>query len=219
MSMTRTLFDLASDARVTFVHSARTPADLIFAAELTGMAAMSQRLRLVFVCEEAPGNWPGYQGRLSPAMLRDIGPDLATREAFACGPDGYMESVRAMLGEAGLDPRRYHEESFTFEKLAGLPSAPEPNGPVSDTAFSVEFARSGRTVACQPGTFILDAALRAGLTLPSSCGEGMCGTCKSTLVSGSVDMSPNGGIRPREIAARKILLCCSTPLEDLVIDA
>jgi ferredoxin-NADP reductase len=214
MSMTRTLFDLASDATVTFVHSARTPADLIFAAELTAMAAASQRLRLAFVCEEAPGDWPGYQGRLSPAMLRAIAPDLATREALACGPDGYMKSVRAILGEAGLDPRRYHEESFTFEKLAAA-----PRGPVPGAAFSVEFARSGRTVACQPGTFILDAALRAGLTLPSSCGEGLCGTCKSTLVSGSVDMSHHGGIRPREIAARKILLCCSTPREDLVIDA
>jgi ferredoxin-NADP reductase len=223
MSMTRTLFDLASDATVTFVHSARTPADLIFAAELTAMAAASQRLRLAFVCEEAPGDWPGYQGRLSPAMLRAIAPDLATREALACGPDGYMKSVRAILGEAGLDPRRYHEESFTFEKLAAAPRAAAPRGPVPGpvpgTVFSVEFARSGRTVACQPGTFILDAALRAGLTLPSSCGEGLCGTCKSTLVSGSVDMSHHGGIRPREIAARKILLCCSTPREDLVIDA
>lgn len=223
MSMTRTLFDLASDARVTFVHSARTPADLIFAAELAAMAAVSRRLRLAFVCEEAPGDWPGYRGRLSPGMLRAIAPDLAACEAFACGPDGYMESVRAMLGEAGLDPRRYHEESFTFERLAGAPDAAEPRGPVPGavpgTVFSVEFARSGRTVACQPGTFILDAALRAGLTPPSSCGEGVCGTCKTTLVSGSVDMSHNGGIRPREIAARKILLCCSTPLEDLVIDA
>ena len=227
MSMTRTLFDLASDAPVTFVHSARTPADLIFAAELTAMAAVSPRLRLVLVCEDAPGDWPGYRGRLSPATLRAMAPDLATREAFACGPDGYMESVRAMLGEAGLDPRRYHEESFTFESLAGAPGAVEPRGPGpgtgtgtgTGTAFSVEFARSGRTVPCQPGTFVLDAALRAGLTLPSSCGEGMCGTCKSTLVSGSVDMSHNGGIRPREITAGKILLCCSTPREDLVIDA
>jgi ferredoxin-NADP reductase len=223
MSMTRALFDLASEARVTFVHSARTPADLIFAAELTAMAAVSQRLRPAFVCEEAPVDWPEYRGRLSPAMLRAIGPDLATCEAFACGPDGYMKSVRAMLSEAGLDPRRYHEESFTFEKLAAEPGAAEPHGPVPGpvpgTVFSVEFARSGRTVACQPGTFILDAALRADLTLPSSCGEGMCGTCKSTLVSGSVDMSHHGGIRPREITERKILLCCSTPLEDLVIDA
>jgi glycine betaine catabolism B len=231
MSMTRTLFDLASVADVVFAHSARTPADLIFAAELTAMAAVSPRLRLAFVCEGAPGDWHGYRGRLSFGMLQAIAPDLLSREVFACGPDGYMESVRAMLREAGFESARYHEESFTFEKLAGspgaagaaVPSAPVPasvSGPAPAAAgFSVEFTRSGRTVPCDPGTYILDAALRAGLTLPSSCGQGMCGTCKSTLVSGSVDMSHNGGIRPREIAAHKILLCCSKPLENLVIDA
>jgi glycine betaine catabolism B len=234
MSMTRTLFDLASVADVTFVHSARTPADVIFKRELTAMAAVSPRLRLAFVCEDAPGGWHGYRGRLSPGMLHSIAPDLPSHEVFACGPDGYMKSVRAMLGEAGFDLRRYHEESFTFEKLAGAPGAaaapvpvsasvsgpvPAPSPAAPAATFSVEFVRSGWTVPCEPGMYILDAALRAGLTLPSSCGEGMCGTCKSTLVSGSVDMSHNGGIRPREIAAHKILLCCSTPLEDLVIDA
>jgi ferredoxin-NADP reductase len=212
MSMTRTLTDLARAAEVTFVHSARTPADLIFAAELTAMAAVSPWLKLAFVCEDAPGDWPGYRGRLSSGILAAIAPDLLSREVFACGPDGYMASVRAMLGEAGFDLGRYHEESFTFSSVAAAPAAP-------GEAFSVEFTRSGRTVPCEPGMYILDAALRAGLTVPSSCGEGMCGTCKSTLVTGSVDMSHNGGIRPREIAARKILLCCSTPLEDLVIDA
>jgi hypothetical protein len=39
------------------------------------------------------------------------------------------------------------------------------------------------------------------------------------LLAGSVDMRHNGGIRPREIAQNKILLCCSKPLEDLAIDA
>ena len=221
MSMTRTLADLASDAEVTFIHSARTPSDLIFAAELTAMAAASPRLRLAFVCEDAPADWAGYRGRLSRETLAAVVPDLPARDVFACGPDGYMESVRALLAEAGFDFRRYHEESFTFERLAAAPGAgpPAAGDSASGTAFSVEFTRSGRTVACPPGTFVLDAALRAGLTVPSSCGEGVCGTCKSTLVSGSVDMAHNGGIRPREIAARKILLCCSTPLEDLVIDA
>ncbi|MFJ4974804.1 2Fe-2S iron-sulfur cluster-binding protein [Streptomyces coeruleorubidus] len=47
----------------------------------------------------------------------------------------------------------------------------------------------------------------------------MCGTCRTTLLSGSVDMQHNGGIRPREITQNKILLCCSKPLADLAIDA
>src|SRR5699024_11438508 len=54
--------------------------------------------------------------------------------------------------------------------------------------------------------------------VPSSCSEGMCGTCKSGLVSGEVEMNHAGGIRPKEIAAGKFLPCCSTPLTDLVVD-
>jgi glycine betaine catabolism B len=46
----------------------------------------------------------------------------------------------------------------------------------------------------------------------------MCGTCKTTLLSGSVDMQHNGGVRSREIAQVKVMLCYSKRLEDLVID-
>jgi hypothetical protein len=55
------------------------------------------------------------------------------------------------------------------------------------------------------------------LALPSSWGQGLCGTCSSTLISGKVDMQHRGGIRPREVAAGKVLLCCGRPLADLVI--
>ncbi len=85
-------------------------------------------------------------------------------------------------------------------------------------SFSVTFRRSQRIVACDADTFILDAASAAGLVLPFKCGRGVCGTCKSDLVSGEVDMQAAGGIRPREIAAGKILICCSKPVSDLVID-
>ena len=63
------------------------------------------------------------------------------------------------------------------------------------------------------------AAYAAGVRVPASCTQGMCGTCKSSKLSGEVDMQHNGGIRPREIAQGKILLCCSTPLGDVRIDA
>jgi hypothetical protein len=47
----------------------------------------------------------------------------------------------------------------------------------------------------------------------------MCGTGKSSLLGGMVEMNHAGGIRPREIAVGTILICCSTPTGDLVIDA
>jgi ferredoxin len=65
---------------------------------------------------------------------------------------------------------------------------------------------------------VLSAAKAAGMRLPSSCTKGLCGTCKSRLVSGKVDMKHQGGIRQREIDQGMVLICCSKPLTDLVVD-
>jgi ferredoxin-NADP reductase len=226
MSMTRTLYDLGSDADVLFIHSARTPADIIFRHELDAIAAVMPNIRVVHVCEgDYPAErWMGLRGRLSTPMLQALVPDLAERETYTCGPAAYMAAVRTILGEVGYDMRRYHEESFSFERLpvADVPRAVEgapPAGTENDTSYSVEFVRSGRFVTCGADEFVLDAALAAGLRLPSSCTQGMCGSCKTTKLSGEVDMQHNGGIRPREVAENKILVCCSKPLSDLRIDS
>jgi glycine betaine catabolism B len=82
----------------------------------------------------------------------------------------------------------------------------------------VTFAKSHREIACGEHQHVLAAAREAGVRLPSSCAQGMCGTCKVKLVSGEVDMKHNGGIRQREIDQGMVLLCCSTPRSDLVVD-
>jgi ferredoxin len=110
----------------------------------------------------------------------------------------------------------YHEESFDFAALQ------EDSAPVAesvDTAsFLVEFSKTRKTINVAAGRHILDAARAEGMRLPSSCTKGMCGTCKSKLVSGKVQMNHQGGIRQREIDAGMILICCSKPLSDLVIE-
>ncbi|WP_371573255.1 2Fe-2S iron-sulfur cluster-binding protein [Streptomyces sp. NBC_01314] len=245
MSMTRTMYDLGSDADVLFVHSARTPADIIFRRELEAMTAVMPNIRVVHVCEDdnPSERWMGLRGRLSAPLLQALAPDLDERETYTCGPAGYMASIRGILGEVGYDMRRYHEESFSFESLpassvptpvdgGGAATPPDAVGadegdhaPASDeetgapTTYSVEFVRSGRTVTCAADGTLLDAAYAAGLRPPASCTAGMCGTCKTTMLSGEVDMQHNGGIRPREVAQNKILICCSKPLSDVRIDA
>ena len=52
----------------------------------------------------------------------------------------------------------------------------------------------------------------------TSCGKGVCGTCRVKLLSGRVDMQHNGGIKQREIDQGWILACCSKPLSNLVIE-
>jgi len=228
MSMSRAHHDLAEDRDIVFVHSARTPDDIIFARELDLIAANQANFRTSFVVERlgARTNWPGVTGFLTLPLLKLIAPDFMEREIFTCGPAPYMKAVRGLLDEAGFDRTRYHEESFSFESLTAGAVAEVPiaeaataeNGHAATSQFSVSFAKSGREIACGAAQHVLDAARQAGVRLPASCTQGMCGTCKVRLVSGQVDMKHNGGIRQREIDQGMVLLCCSKPLSDLVID-
>src|SRR5262249_16242842 len=237
--MTRTLCDLGSDADVLFIHSARTPADIIFRRELDAIAAVMPNIRVTHVCEgDYPAErWMGLRGRLSTAMLQALAPHLHERETYTGGPAAYMASVRTILTEIGYDMRNYHEESFSFDALpaSDLPpllddeqsaltagphdTAESPTAGSEKVSYNVEFVRSGRTVTCGADENVLDAAYAAGLNLPATCTQGMCGTCKTTKPSGDVDMQHNGGIRPKEITQNKVLICCSKPRSDLRIDS
>lgn len=226
MSMARAHDDLASEVDILFVHSARTPADIIFRDETALMERHRPRFRAVAVCEGdspeggTPGErWDGFRGRLSLPMLRQIAPDLLEREVFTCGPSPYMAAVRAMLGEAGFDMGRYHEESFDFSELArSEPEIPAEIAALEAGSFKVEFTKSRRRIECAADATVLAAARAAGMRPPSSCTQGKCGACKTRLVSGTVDMKHAGGIRQREIDQGMILICCSRPTSDLVIE-
>ncbi|SON53613.1 3-ketosteroid-9-alpha-hydroxylase reductase subunit [Hartmannibacter diazotrophicus] len=224
MSMARSFHDLAEQRDIVFVHAARSPADIIFRDELALMARNLPDFRFAAVCEgdTIAERWNGFSGRLTLDMLKLIAPDFMEREIFVCGPSPFMMAVRMMLGEAGFDMVRHHEESFNFEEL----SAAEPEVAAEVTAaedtgvktFRVEFAKSKKVIEVPEDAFVLEMARKAGMRLPASCTKGMCGTCKSKLVSGEVEMKHAGGIRQREIDQGMVLICCSRPKTDLVID-
>ncbi|GAA2024925.1 hybrid-cluster NAD(P)-dependent oxidoreductase [Pseudokineococcus marinus] len=246
MSMARTLVDLGSTADVVLLNSVRTPADVIFRDELRAMDAIGTHLRVETLASTVPEGerWRGHRGRLDAQRLADLVPDLREREVFVCGPEPYMRMVREALLAVGHDPARRHEETFTFEELPraefgdgvadalvpyeptdahGQPLAGGADEPAAEEGatptYVVQLTRSGRSIECGADETVLQAAFRAGLTPPSSCSEGVCGTCKATLLEGEVDMQHNGGIRPREVRMGKVLLCSSKPLGNLSIEA
>ncbi|WGP06080.1 FAD-binding oxidoreductase [Bacillus subtilis] len=230
MSMVRSLLARQGGfgTDIVFVHSASTPLDIIFRAELEQLAEVAG-VSVIILCsrDSEVETWAGRRGRIDASTLAEVVPDAADRETFVCGPGPYMEAVRPLLAEAGVPSARTHEESFVFatspaDRLAkaGARTMAAGAGAAGATGVShaVEFTVSGRVVDCDESATVLDSALDAGLSVPSSCSEGACGTCKSVLVSGEVEMKHAGGIRPKEIAAGKFLPCCSTPLTDLVVE-
>ncbi len=219
MSMSRAGVDLGLDRDIVFVHSARTPADIIFRNELLCLSQAASRFRVLHVCEGkgSEESWQGPLGRLSTDLLEQSVPDFREREVFTCGPPLYMEAVRRLLQDAGYDMRRYHQESFDIGASDDVVEV-EPTQGDGQATFTVRLAKSGKMFTMEAGQTVLAAARKAGAVVPSSCSKGVCGTCKAALLAGSVDMQHSGGIRQREIDKGMRLLCCSRPTSDLVID-
>lgn len=217
MSMARELADATTPVDVVFLHAARTPADFVFRSELTNIANRLKGFRLYLLPEDLAGeqSWPGLSGRISRELFQLTVPDIAARTVMCCGPAPFMAAARKITAELGVPPERYIEESFdpvVEDVPATLPDT------VEDKVFEVAFLKQGKSIQVSTEQTVLSAAKKSGVRIPSSCSNGLCGTCKSKLTSGFVDMKPNGGIRQREIDAGFFLPCCSKPLSDLVID-
>jgi ferredoxin-NADP reductase len=218
MSMVRELVDSCDPADVVFMHAARTPQDLIFRDELACIARKLKGLRLHFLPESVAGepSWSGLTGRISIDYVRLAVPDIADRIVMCCGPAPFMVAARHIATELGVADANYLEESFDAAVIDEpiIPVVQE----VAAKTFQVTFSKQSRSIEVAGEQTVLSCAKKAGVRIPSSCANGVCGTCKSKLTSGSVDMSHNGGIRQREIDAGLFLPCCSKPLSDLVIE-
>ncbi|MBU2867319.1 hybrid-cluster NAD(P)-dependent oxidoreductase [Pacificibacter marinus] len=213
MSMTTFLLDKGCAPDIAFVHCARKPSELVFRQSLEKLANKGSGLDVSFVvtAPDAALNeaWNGHQGRLTPAMLEQIAPDYLDRDVYCCGPESFMRSVEDALITLGHDMSRYHEESF------GAPArnaAETTASTQTDTTTEVHFEVADRRHPCAPSDTVLAAAKEAGISIPTGCTFGLCGTCKVKKTAGDVHMAHNGGISEQDIAAGYILACCSKPL-------
>lgn len=130
-----------------FVHSARTPSDIIFRRELEAMASTAPALRVVpsIASRTRPREpWGGLRGFLSAEMLALVAPDLHERVVFCCGPAPYMAAVRRMLNEGRLGLQNYHGSPFSFEDLTMKEFATAAGDDLPD-ADGADAAPGGRT--------------------------------------------------------------------------
>jgi NAD(P)H-flavin reductase/ferredoxin len=80
--------------------------------------------------------------------------------------------------------------------------------------FTVRVAESEISFPCEPREFVLDAAERAGYSMPSSCRKGACNTCEAGLLAGEVEQRGRGRRTARDGLA---LMCRSQPRADITI--
>jgi ferredoxin-NADP reductase/MOSC domain-containing protein YiiM len=212
---------------VLWLHAARDGKHLPFAAEVRRLVSDLAHGRS-FVCFSQPdgadrlGTDFDAAGRLSPAMFDKSG---LTRDAdvYLCGPSRFMADMKAALGELGVKPDSVHVEIFNGGEsrtpgIAAAASRP-PHRPPADveTGPLVSFARSGIAAHWNPSAYqsLLELAEACDVPVRWACRTGVCHNCESGLVSGEVAYDP----QPLDLPATgNLLICCSRPAGDVVVD-
>jgi ferredoxin-NADP reductase len=146
-----------------------------------------------------------HGGALLPVadIVRNAAPEA---HLYCCGPAPMLAAFEAAA--AGRDPARTHVEYFTQKHAAS-----------TGGGFLVELARSRLEVRIEPGQTIVRALREAGVDVPTSCEEGICGACETRVLAGVPDHR-DAILSEKERAANKTMfVCCSgSKSERLVLD-
>ncbi|MGO3153739.1 MAG: PDR/VanB family oxidoreductase [Galactobacter sp.] len=141
-------------------------------------------------------------------LRRELGQHVDGRKVFACGPQALLDDL-ATISES-WPAGTYRAERF---------GAGELSAPARTTPFDVVLSRSGRRVTVQPDTAVTDALRQSGVSVVTSCGEGVCGTCELAVLCGTPDHR-DSVLEPAERdTAGCFFPCVSRSLSDeLVVD-
>jgi ferredoxin-NADP reductase/MOSC domain-containing protein YiiM/ferredoxin len=226
LAMLHALAAEASPRDVWWLYGARDGADHPFAREardlLQGLKRSHSHVRY---SRPLPHDRLGQDfdapGRLSLALLSDLG---APRDAdfYLCGPALFMRDLTAGLRAWGTEPSRIHTETFgsieastpgvigASSRAPHQPPDPEGTGPL------VSFARSGLNVRWDiQFQSLLELAEACDVSVRWSCRTGVCHSCESRLIAGTVAYQPDPVEAPGD---GNLLICCSKPRGDIVID-
>jgi ferredoxin-NADP reductase/MOSC domain-containing protein YiiM len=229
LAMLHQLTAMRTRRRIWWLHGARNSADALFTEEVRELLAQLPHARArVCFSRPLPTDRAGVDytdaGRLSADLVRTLGlPHDAA--AYVCGPEAFMDDMVQALTAAGLDTAQVRTEAFGAQagmtpgikaKAPGrTPHPPEHQGDGPVRAM-VSFSRSGLTVAWrEDGPTLLELAEACDVPVRWSCRTGVCHNCETTALSGTVAYNPEPVDEP---APGNVLLCCSRPQTDTVLD-
>ncbi len=226
LAMLQALAHERSDREIWWLHGARNGREHSFAAEARALLAALPNARAhVYYSHPAPNDLQGRDfdraGRLTASLLASLNPP-PDAGAYICGPSAFMDEISAGLAALGLDASRIHTEPFgpAASQTPGIAATPAraPHAPAGEPGNgpTIAFARSDLTIPWNSryGT-LLELAESCDVPVRWSCRTGVCQTCETTLIAGTVDYSPDPVEPP---ADGSVFICCSQPRDDIVLD-
>jgi ferredoxin-NADP reductase/MOSC domain-containing protein YiiM len=225
MSMLHTLASEKSQREVWWIYGARNRADHPFAEESRSLLKqLSRGQGCILYSRPTAGDQIGADfdapGHIDTALLQRIGVPQGA-DFYLCGPSSFLKNMRDGLKSWGVPAENVHTEIFGaldsitpgMAQVAHIPHLPQgPPGP----GPAVTFARSGITVAWDPKlASLLELAEACDVSVRWSCRTGVCHTCMTGLISGSISYNPEPLESP---APGNLLICCSQPNAVVTLD-
>ncbi|WBY02375.1 PDR/VanB family oxidoreductase [Ramlibacter tataouinensis] len=128
---------------------------------------------------------------------------------YVCGPAGFMDWVLGSARAAGWPESRLHREYF----------AAPVRSPCTEGEFEVQIASTGAVIQVSAGQSILAALAQHGFILPTSCEQGICGTCAVGVLDGVPDHRDMCLTQEERMRGDRLTPCCSRSLSPrLVLD-
>jgi ferredoxin-NADP reductase len=214
ISMLRYIDDLKLATSVTLLYCVRTAADIIFQTELARLGRTLPNFKYEVCLSRPEPTWKGHSGRLTEEFVSRHVTDLNSPTFFLCGPKGFMDNARQILSTLGVNPDRILQESFGESKRSTKPR-PEEAHP----AETVVFIHSEKVCQASAGNTLLDLAENNGVQIPYGCRQGICGTCATRVLSGTVEMGVEVGLTAEQKNAGYVLPCVSRTSGTVVVAA
>jgi ferredoxin-NADP reductase len=226
LAMLHALAASASRSEVWWVHGARNSGQHAFATEVQALLKILPGGHS-HICYSAPGptDWPAVDfdaaGRLGVNVLQELG---VPREGdfYLCGPAAFMSSLTADLAGWGVSAERLHSENFgsgpalTPGVAAAAPRPPHLPDRPAGAGPMVSFARSNLALRWDSAfQSLLELAEACDVPVRWACRTGVCHNCETGLIAGAVDYLPDPLVPP---ADGNLLICCSRPRADVVLD-
>ncbi len=225
MSMLHALAAEGSQREIWWVYGARNSAEHPFAGESRSLLKQLPRGRgYIVYSRPAASDQVGADfdapGHIDTALLEKIGVSQGS-DFYLCGPSSFLQNMRDGLRNWGVLTGNVHTEIFgSLEAITPgmaqvvhtphLPQGMPGSGP------PVSFARSGITVAWdRKFASLLELAEACDVPVRWSCRIGVCHTCMTGLIDGSIIYSPEPLERP---APGNALVCCSQPNASVTLD-
>jgi len=204
---------------VTLVYSARGREEVAYGDELATLVRRHPEVRVVLTLTDPAGTSRIRKGRIDAALLREAVPNPAAAVFLMCGPAGMIRDLEEALLAMGVPKGQVRYEVFQPSRAIGADAAAyEPAVAAGHAEHELTLVRSGRSVPVKGSQTLLDAAEGAGADLPSVCRAGVCGTCRTRLLTGEATCTSDA-LDDRDRADGWVLPCVTYASGDCSLDA